>query len=161
MRLKASLGQLFIFRAGLSIVGIRPDADAATRREDARHLDVFRLHQRDEVFHDYVDTVFVEVAVVAETEEIEFQTFALHHAPGGNVADAYFGKVWLARDGAETRELWAVEAHPVVVVGMLVFKRFEHLRRVVLPIFCFSSQSFETFVHTVHIVVVVWLAIVF
>ena len=150
MRLEASQGHLLVFRTRLPVVGIGPYADAAARREDARHLDVFRLHQCDEVFHDDVDTVFVEIAVIAETEEIEFQALALHHASAGNVAAAYFGKGGLSRDGAEARELGAVEAHPVVVVGMFVFKRFEHLRRIVLPVFCFSSQYVETFVRSVH-----------
>ena len=39
----------------------------------AEYFDVFRIHQGDEVFHDDVDAVFMEVAVVAEAEEIEFQ----------------------------------------------------------------------------------------
>ena len=49
------------------------NGDAAARCEFAEYFDVFRIHQGDEVFHDDVDAVFMEVAVVAEAEEIEFQ----------------------------------------------------------------------------------------
>ena len=64
---EAMLGKLLIFCALAAIVGEGVDADAATRGEDARHLDIFRVHEADEVLHDDVDAVFVEVAVVAET----------------------------------------------------------------------------------------------
>ena len=61
---------LLVFGARPSIVGVGVDADASTRNEDACHLDVFGVHESDEVFHYLVDTVFVEVAMVAEGEEV-------------------------------------------------------------------------------------------
>ena len=72
------LGKLLIFCALAAIVGKGVDADAATRGEDARHLDIFGVHEADEVLHDDVDAVFVEIAMIAEAEEIKFQTLALY-----------------------------------------------------------------------------------
>ena len=48
------------------------NGDATARCEFTEYFDVFWIHQGDEVFHDDVDAVFMEVAVVAEAEEIEF-----------------------------------------------------------------------------------------
>ena len=120
MSSKTLLGQLLVLGAGLAIVGIRPDADAATGCEDARHLNVLGLHQGDKVLHDDIDTVFMKVAVVAEAEEIELQTLALHHLDIGNVADANLCKVGLSCDRTQRCELGAVETHPVVVALMLL-----------------------------------------
>ena len=51
---------------GLAVVAVRVDGDAAARRELAPDFDVFGIHELDEVFHDDVDTVLVEVPVIAE-----------------------------------------------------------------------------------------------
>ena len=57
-------------RAGAAVVGERVDGDAAARGEFAEHLDVFRIHQCNQIFHDDVHAVFVEVAMVAEAEQV-------------------------------------------------------------------------------------------
>ncbi len=53
-------------RAWFAIVDIRVDRDSPSWSELAPDLDVFRVEQADEVFHDDVDAVFMEVAMVAE-----------------------------------------------------------------------------------------------
>ena len=136
-------GEFGVGRVGAAVVGVRVDADAAARGEQARHLDVLRVHEADEVFHDDVHAVFVEVAVVAETKQVEFQAFAFHHAAVGQVTDADFRKVGLPGDGAETGELGAVEAHPIIVVGVLVFKGFQNFRRIIAAIFRFLAEGVE------------------
>ena len=113
-----------------AVVGKRMNGDAAARCEFAEYFDVFRLHQGDEVFHDNVDAVFMEVAVVAEAEEIEFQGFAFHHFDMGDVADVDGGKVGLAGHRAEAGELGADEFDEIVVVWMFVVERFQNFRRV-------------------------------
>ena len=133
---EAFVGQSFVFGAGAAVVGIGEDADAAAGGEETGDLDVLGLHEAHEVFHDDIDTVFMEVAVVAEGKEVEFQALAFDHALAGNVGDANLGKVGLAGDGAERGELRAVEAHPIVVVGMLVDEGFEHFGSVVVGILC-------------------------
>ena len=133
---EAFVGQGFVFGAGTAVVGIGEDADAAAGGEETGDLDVFGLHEAHEVFHDDIDAVFMEVAVVAEGEEVEFQALAFDHALAGNVGDANLGKVGLAGDGAEGGELRTVETHPIVVVGMLVDEGFEHFGSVVVGILC-------------------------
>ena len=89
---QSALGQLFPLRSGTAIVGIGPDGDAATGREDAAHFEILWVHEPHEVLHDDVYAILMEVAVVAEGEEVELQTLRLHHALVGDVADAYLGR---------------------------------------------------------------------
>ena len=145
MRSEAPLRELFPFRAGAAVVRVREDGDAAARGEEARDLDVLRVHQLDEVLHDGVHDVLVEIAVAAEAEQIELQALGLHHADVRHVADADFREVGLAGDGAQGGELRAVEAYPVVVVGMLVLEGFQHFGRVVLAVGRFVAQALEGF----------------
>ena len=58
------------FKRGTSfaVSGKGMNGDAATRCEFAENFDVFRIHQGNQVFHDDVDAVFMEIAVVAEAE---------------------------------------------------------------------------------------------
>ena len=98
---EALLGQLLILGAGLAIVGIGIDAYAATGSEETCHLYILGLHQADEVFHDDIDTVLMEVAVIAEAEEIELKALALYHLDIRDIRNAYLCKVGLPCDGAE------------------------------------------------------------
>lgn len=150
---EAMFGQLLVLCAWLSIVGKRPDADASARRKQSGDLDVFGLHEGDEVLHDDVYAVFVEVAVVAKTEKIEFQALAFNHSLGWDVADAYLGKVGLTRDGAERREFGTIKSHPVVVFGMLVLESFEHFGGIVVAILGFRAERFEALRLAVVVVV--------
>ena len=94
MSSESLLCQFLVFGAWLAIVGIRPDTDAATRSKDACYLNVFRVHQFDEILHDDVYAVFMEIAMIAETEEIKFQTLALYHLYVRNIADANLCEIW-------------------------------------------------------------------
>ena len=95
------------------------------------------------VVHDDIHTVFVKVAVVSEREEVELQALTLHHTFVRHIGDADFGKVRLARDGAERGEFRAVETHPVVVAGVLVLEGFQHFRCIGLAIDALASQSLQ------------------
>ncbi len=130
----ALLGHLFVFGAGHAVVGIRIDADAATRGEEADDLDILGGHELHQVLHDDVDAVLVEVAVIAKREEVELQALRLDHALRWDIHNLDFGKVGLPRDGTERRELGAVELHPVVVALVLVLKRLQHLRRIAVQV---------------------------
>ena len=141
-------GHLLVFRPRTAVVGVGVDADASPGGEEARDLDVFGVHEADEVLHDDVDAVFVEITVVAEGEEVELEALALHHAAVGEVGDAYLRKVGLTRDGTETGELGAVEAHPVVVFGVLILKGFKHFRGIVLAVLGLLAQELKTFIGT-------------
>ena len=93
--------KFLVLGAWLAIVGVRPDADAATRSKDTCYLNILRVHQLDEVLHDDVYAILVEIAVVAETEEVKLQTLALHHLHVRNITDADLCKIRLSRDRAE------------------------------------------------------------
>ena len=103
-----------------TIIGIRPDTDAAARSEDARHLNIFGLHQTYQVLHDDIHAVLMEVPVIAEGEEIKLQALALHHSLCRNITYAYLGKVGLAGNGTQTGKLRTIETYPIIVVGMLI-----------------------------------------
>ena len=64
----------------------------------------------------------MEVSMISETEKIEFQTLALHHADIWNVADTDFCKIRLSCDRTQASKFRAVEAYPIVVVRMFVDK---------------------------------------
>lgn len=66
----AELRHLLELRTLAAVVGIRIDGNPATRSKDTGDFDVFRIHQTNEVLHDFVHAIFVEVAVVAEAEQI-------------------------------------------------------------------------------------------
>ena len=63
----------------ISPVRHRVDTDSAWWHENANGLYVFWLHQFSKVLHNHVNTVFVEITVVAKREEIEFKRLALYH----------------------------------------------------------------------------------
>ena len=56
--------------AGIAIVGKRHNRNPATRHEDTANFDIARMHQRHKVFHNDIDAVFMEIAMVAKAEEI-------------------------------------------------------------------------------------------
>ena len=63
----------FVFRPRLSVISVWIDGDTATRSEQADDLYILGLHQFHQVFHDGVHTVLMEIPVVTEGEEIEFE----------------------------------------------------------------------------------------
>lgn len=66
MRGEAGPGDLFPARVRTAVVGVGMDGDAAARREFAPDLDILRIHELDEVLHDSVHAILVEIAVIAE-----------------------------------------------------------------------------------------------
>ena len=150
---KALLSQLFIFGSRLAVVGVWPDADAAAWGKDTGYFDILRIHQLNEVLHDDVHAVFVEIAMIAEAEEIKFQTLALYHLYIRNIADANLCKVRLTCDRAEGCELRAVETYPVIVARVLVDKGLQYLWCIIHSVFGLGSESLQTIFFSVcHIV---------
>ena len=92
---KPMLCKLLVFCSRTTVVGVWIDADATTRSEDTRHLYVLRIHETDKVFHYDIDTILMEIAMIAEREEIELQTLALNHPNIWYILDLYLCKVRL------------------------------------------------------------------
>ena len=61
------------FRSENAIVAEWIDGEAASWQELAPNLDITRAKQADQVDHDLIDTVFMEVAMVSVAEKIELQ----------------------------------------------------------------------------------------
>ena len=70
---------LLILRTWTAVVGVWIDADTSTRSEDACNLDVLRIHKTYEIFHNLIDAILVEVAMITEREKIELEALALNH----------------------------------------------------------------------------------
>ena len=68
VEMKALFCRLFPLCARLAIICVWIDRQTTARRKLAPYLDVLRIHQLDEVFHDDVNAVLVKVPVIAETK---------------------------------------------------------------------------------------------
>ena len=78
----------------------------------------------------------MEVAMVAEAEQIQFEALALHHAYAGDVVDDDVAKVGLARFRTQRRKLRANEGYNIFVLRMFVLKSLQNIRRVVVTVMC-------------------------
>ena len=119
---------------GVAVVGEGFDGDAATGIEKADDLKIFLVHQFDQVLHDDVDAVLVEVAMVTETEEIEFQALALYHQRTRDVVDDNMTEVRLPCLGAKRGEFRAIQGHHILILGMLVFEGLQHFGRIIVGV---------------------------
>ena len=70
VEMKALFGSLFPLCTRLTIVCVWIDGQTTARRKLAPYLDVLRIHQLDEVFHNDVNAVLVKVPVIAEAKEV-------------------------------------------------------------------------------------------
>ena len=68
VEMKALFCRLFPLCTRLAIVCVWIDRQTTARRKLAPYLNVLRIHQLDEVFHDDVDAILVKVPVIAETK---------------------------------------------------------------------------------------------
>ena len=68
VEMKALFCRLFPVCTRLAIVCVWIDGQTTTRRKLAPYLDVLRIHQLDEVFHDDIDAIFVEVPMITEAK---------------------------------------------------------------------------------------------
>lgn len=73
---QAKMGHVFIFGARLPVIAPRIDGNTPARRKFSPHFNVAEIKQLDEIVHDDIDAVFMKIAMVAETEKIQFQRFA-------------------------------------------------------------------------------------
>ena len=68
VEMKALFCSLFPLCTRLAVVCVWIDGQTTSWRKLAPYLDVLRIHQLDEIFHDDVDAVLVKVPVIAETK---------------------------------------------------------------------------------------------
>ena len=84
----------------------------------------------------------MEISVIAEREQVEFQALTLHHEFIGNIHNPDFSKVGLPRNRAKGGELRTVEAHPVVIFLVFIVECLQHLWSIVLLIFGLAPKRF-------------------
>ena len=120
---------------GIAIVGKGINGYAATGGKQAYHLDITRIHQLHQVFHNHVHAVFVKVAVVTETEQIQFKTLALDHTLARYIVYDYAREIGLAGNRTQRGEFRTVERNQIFIAGMLVDESFQHLGCIVGRIF--------------------------
>ena len=68
VEMKALFCRLFPLCTRLAVVCVWIDGQTTTRRKLTPHLDILRIHQLDEVFHNDIDAIFVEIPMVTETK---------------------------------------------------------------------------------------------
>ena len=68
VEMKTLFGSLFPLCTRLAVVCVWIDGQTTARRKLAPYLDVLRIHQLYKVFHDDVNTIFVEVPMVTEAK---------------------------------------------------------------------------------------------
>ena len=127
-------GEVAPFGARDAVVAVGVDGEAASGEEFAPDFDVAGAEEFDEVGHDDVHAVFVEVAVISKGEEVEFQGFAFYHVFIGDVGNIDGGKVGLPGLGAEAGEFGAVEFDEEVPVFVFVGDSFEQVGVVVVGV---------------------------
>ena len=131
MEISNEAGTHHVLMVAVAIVGKRLDADAATRIKQANYLKILGVHELDQVLHDDVDAVLMEITMIAEAEQIQLQTLALDHAHTRNIVDNDVTEVRLARLGAQRGELGTIERHHIFILGVLVLEGLEHVGAIV------------------------------
>lgn len=124
----AVLSHLFVFGSRFAVVGVRVDRDAAAWGEFAPDFNEARVHQLDQVVHDNVHAVLVEIPMITEAEQVELERLAFNHFDIGNIAYINRCKVGLTRNRAQAGELRAVEFYKIITVRMLVIKALQNTR---------------------------------
>lgn len=118
----------------IGIVGKGIDADAAAGHEVTGDLEVFGIHEADQVLHDDIDAILVEIAVVAEGKEVELEALALDHPFPRDIGDIDMSEIGLPGLGAERRELGTIESDEVLILRVLIGKSLQHLGVILIAI---------------------------
>lgn len=144
-------GNLLPFGSSLAVVAIGIDGNAASGQKFAPYFDILGVQQSDEVLHDDVDAVLMEIPMIAEGEEIEFQALALHQFLIGDIGNINGRKIRLAGDGTQACELRTVELDKVIIVRMFVVKGLQDIGIVICVIIgVLAAQQSEVFVFSRH-----------
>ena len=112
-------------RPALPIVTIRIYGKSSAREELPRDLDILRIEKGNQILHDLIDAVLMKISVISVREQIQLQTFALHHQLIRHIRNVYRGEIRLSRDGAQAGELRTIELHEIIIVRVLIGECFQ------------------------------------
>jgi hypothetical protein len=115
--------EILMFR--ISIIGERINADTSAGHEITGYLQVFGIHQPNQILHNDIHAVFMEIPMVTEGKEVEFETFALHHLLARDIRDINMSEIRLSCFGAKRGELRAIEFYEIIIARVLVRKPFK------------------------------------
>jgi len=146
--------EFFILCTWTAVVGIRKDGDTSARSKKTCNLDIFRIHKAYKILHDYIDTVFMKIPVIPETEKIQFEALALYHPHIRNIAYPDFSKVWLSRDRAEAGKLRTVETDPIVIPLMFVDKSLKYFWSIIHTVLRLMSEGMKPLLISVAFLIV-------
>lgn len=107
------------------MVAVGVDGEAAAGEEFAPDFDVPGMEEVDQVVHDDIYAVFMEVTVIAEAEEVELQGFTFYHEISGDVGDVDGGKIGLPCLRAETGKFGTIEFDEIVAVFVFIGNSFQ------------------------------------
>lgn len=144
MMQETEAGKVFPFGIRRAVVAVRVDGEPAAGEKFAPYFDIAGMEKLDEVTHDDIHAVLVEIAVIAEAEKIELQGLAFHHVLIGNIGNINGRKVRLSCLRAETGEFRAVELDEIVTICVLIGDAFQKRRIVIIGILgILASQLLE------------------
>ena len=134
MTKQAEAGEVAPFGAGDAVVAIGVNGEAASGEKFTPHFDVPGTEQLDQIGHDDIDAVFVEVAVVPEAEEVEFQRFTFYHVLVRDIGNINGSEIRLAGFRAQAGKFGAIEFDEIIPVCMFIGNPFQQSRIVIVGI---------------------------
>ena len=96
MMQETEAGKVLPFGIRCAVVAVRVDGEPAAGEKFAPYFDITGMEKLDEVTHDDIHAVLVEIAVIAEAEKIELQGLAFHHVLIGDIGNINGRKVRLS-----------------------------------------------------------------
>ena len=117
--------KFFPFCSLHTVVAVGVDGEASAGEEFAPDFDVPGMEEVDQVVHDDIYAVFMEITVIAEAEEVELQGFAFYHEISGNVGDVDGGKIGLPCLRAETGKFGTIKFDEIVAVFVFIGNSFQ------------------------------------
>ena len=70
------------------------------------------IHQLNQIFHDDIHAIFMKIAMITETKQIQLQALALHHFHIRQVGDTDFRKIGLSCNRTQTGKFGTVKNVP-------------------------------------------------
>ena len=132
---------LFPFGARSAVVAVWVNGNTAAWCKFAPHFDIFWIHEFDKIFHNDIDTVFVKIPMIAETEQIQFQRLTFYHPFSRYVRDINGSKIRLTCHWAQAGKFRTVEFYEIIIVWMFVWECFQYFRCIIAGLYCFLTTQ--------------------
>lgn len=144
MTKQAEAGEVAPFGAGDAVVAIGVNGEAASGEEFAPYFDVPGMEQFNQVGHDDIHTIFMEVAVISETEEVKLERFTFYHVLVRDIGNINGSKIRLAGFRAQAGKFGTVEFDEIIPVCMFIGNSFQQCRIVIVGILgILAAQLFQ------------------